>query len=257
MEPISTPNSGNDQILTIAYIATLAPPNIIGPAAPWGTVGPCAIHNATMLVKKIAGNTAAIPAINGCPCPDSQTAKPMAIAAANPLHTKTKGETVCFPFAISVVFQFIITDNNISNNKPINPKLIADRFSSNAIPAIFNIIMALKVQINNAEIVVIVRGVFVCERCGGRIIHTLKKIPLTSIPSGIIAILSINAASPPTIYIPAAAGTIVDGTVPNIPPVIPPHFSIATVTKVATIPANRAEIKTDCPRIKSQPKLYL
>ena len=105
MEPISTPNSGNDQILTIAYTATLAPPNIIGPAAPRGTVGPCAIHNATILVKKMAGNTAAIPAINGWPCPDSQTAKPIAIAAANPLQNKTKGETRCFPFAVSVALR--------------------------------------------------------------------------------------------------------------------------------------------------------
>jgi hypothetical protein len=42
-----------------------------------------------------------------------------------------------------------------------------------------------------------------------------------------------------------------------MPPVIPPHFSIATVTSVAAIPANRAEIKTDCPRIKSRPKLHM
>ena len=127
----------------------------------------------------------------------------------------------------------------------MNPKLIANRFSPNAIPTIFNIIMALKVQINNAETVVMVKGLFLCERCGGRIIQTVKKRPLTSIPSGIIAILSINAASPPARYIPAAAGTIVEGTVPNMPPVSPPHFSIATVTSVATIPAKRAEIKTD------------
>jgi hypothetical protein len=39
--------------------------------------------------------------------------------------------------------------------------------------------------------------------------------------------------------------------------VTPPHFSIATVTKVATIPANRAESKTDCPRIKSRPDFHL
>jgi hypothetical protein len=66
-EPNRTPYCGNAQILTIAYTATLTPPNIIGPAAPLGTVGPCAIHNATMLVKKIAGNTAAIPATSGWP----------------------------------------------------------------------------------------------------------------------------------------------------------------------------------------------
>jgi len=92
---------------------------------------------------------------------------------------------------------------------------------------------------------VIRRGFALCEICDGRTIHTVKKIPLTSIPRGIIAILSISAISPPIIYIPAAAGTIVEGTVPKIPPVNPPHFSIATVTSVATSPANMAEINTD------------
>ena len=117
--------------------------------------------------------------------------------------------------------------------------------TARAKPANFNKIIALSVQINNAVMVVIRSGFSLCERWGGRIIHTVKKIPLTSIPSGIIAILSIKAASPPTIYIPAAAGTIVEGIVPNIPPVKPPHFSIATVTIVATRPANKAEINTD------------
>jgi hypothetical protein len=97
----------------------------------------------------------------------------------------------------------------------------------------------------NAEIVVIRRGFDLWDRCGGRIIHTVKKIPLTSIPRGIIAMLLIRAISPPTIYIPAAAGTIVEGIVPNIPPVNPPHFSIAIVTNVATSPAKKADIKTD------------
>ena len=54
-----------DHMATLAYTATLAPPSIIGPAAPWGTVGPWANHRATMLVRKIAGNTLANPANSG------------------------------------------------------------------------------------------------------------------------------------------------------------------------------------------------
>ena len=43
-----------------------------------------------------------------------------------------------------------------------------------------------------------------------------------------------------------AAGTIVVGRVPKTPPTIPPHFSIATVTKIATNPANNADRITVC-----------
>ena len=39
-EPSKTPYAGSDHIATFANTATLAPPNIIGPAAPRGTVGP-------------------------------------------------------------------------------------------------------------------------------------------------------------------------------------------------------------------------
>ena len=41
------------------------------------------------------------------------------------------------------------------------------------------------------------------------------------------------------------AGIIVVGTVPRIPPIMPPHFSIATVTKMATKPANAAKKSVD------------
>jgi hypothetical protein len=47
------------------YTATLTPPSIIGAAAPCGTVIPWEIHNAIMLVRKIAGKALAKPAING------------------------------------------------------------------------------------------------------------------------------------------------------------------------------------------------
>ena len=42
--------------------------------------------------------------------------------------------------------------------------------------------------------------------------------------------------------IPAAAGTIVVGIVPKIPPIAPPYFSINSVTAIATKPANKAAI---------------
>ena len=47
------------------------------------------------------------------------------------------------------------------------------------------------------------------------------------------------------LYIPIAAGTIVVGTVARTPPVLPPNFSIATVTNVATTPAKKAERRID------------
>ena len=42
-----------------------------------------------------------------------------------------------------------------------------------------------------------------------------------------------------------AAGIIVVGTVAKTPPVLPPNFSIATVTNVATTPAKKAERRTE------------
>ena len=50
-----------------------------------------------------------------------------------------------------------------------------------------------------------------------------------------------RSLEPASKYIPIAAGTMVVGRVPKTPPTIPPHFSIATVTKTATNPANRAD----------------
>ncbi len=63
-------------------------------------------------------------------------------------------------------------------------------------------------------------------------------MPLISIPNGTIDILAARVASPSIKYTPAAAGTIVDGIVPRTPPTRPPNLSIATVTKIATRPAN-------------------
>ena len=64
-EPMKIPYDGIDHITIRAYTATLTPPSIIGPAAPCGTVSPCASQRATILVKKMAGNTAARPANKG------------------------------------------------------------------------------------------------------------------------------------------------------------------------------------------------
>ena len=50
-----------------------------------------------------------------------------------------------------------------------------------------------------------------------------------------------KSSSPASAYIPIVAGIIVVGSVPSIPPIMPPHFSIATVTNTATIPANIAD----------------
>jgi hypothetical protein len=54
-----------------------------------------------------------------------------------------------------------------------------------------------------------------------------------------------RSSDPPSIYIPMVAGTIVVGRVARIPPTIPPHLSMATVTKIATMPANKAARSTE------------
>jgi hypothetical protein len=56
---------------------------------------------------------------------------------------------------------------------------------------------------------------------------------------------SAKAASEPRFNrMPTAAGMIVVGNVPRNPPSTPPHFSIARVTPMATVPAKKAETMT-------------
>ena len=83
----------------------------------------------------------------------------------------------------------------------------------------------------------------------GTFIHTNKKRAFTNIPRGTTDIARSNSDPDDMLYIPIAAGTIVVGTVARTPPVLPPNFSIATVTNVATTPAKKAESRTEATNI--------
>ena len=72
-----------------------------------------------------------------------------------------------------------------------------------------------------------------------------KNRALSNMPSGTTDIDMTSASSPPAAYIPMPAGTMVEGTVPSKPPTSPPHFSMATVTAVATTPAKTADNRTE------------
>ena len=77
---------------------------------------------------------------------------------------------------------------------------------------------------------------------GGITLHNHKKKEFNNIPTGTIPIEDSNDDwVESAIQINAAAGTIVVGTVPKIPPITPPYFSIATVAKIATKPAKNAD----------------
>ena len=82
------------------------------------------------------------------------------------------------------------------------------------------------------------------------------KRALSSIQKGINDMLVAKSSEPPSIYIPMVAGTIVVGRVPRIPPTIPPHLSMATVTKIATMPANRAARSTEYTNLFEMHSLY-
>ena len=86
----------------------------------------------------------------------------------------------------------------------------------------------------------------------GRIAQVERNIALINIPAGTIARLRINESSPPSDPIPIAAGIIVVGIVPRIPPKTPPYFSISTVTVVATTPAITAASKAVCPSMMAR-----
>ena len=90
----------------------------------------------------------------------------------------------------------------------------------------------------------------------GRIAQVERNIALINIPAGTIAKLSINESSPPSAPIPIAAGIIVVGIVPSIPPKIPPYFSISTVTVVATSPAITAASIAVCPSMAARVDVY-
>ena len=81
----------------------------------------------------------------------------------------------------------------------------------------------------------------------GRIAHVERNIALISIPAGTIDRLIISESFPPSEPMPIAAGIIVVGIVPSIPPTTPPYFSISTVTVVATTPAIIAASIAVCP----------
>jgi hypothetical protein len=87
----------------------------------------------------------------------------------------------------------------------------------------------------------------------GKRIHAPRNKALSTMPKGTTDMLVTNASSPPTMYIPIAAGTMVEGAVPSNPPISPPHFSMATVTAVATNPAKRAERSIEVASIQSHP----
>jgi len=118
-DPINKPYSIIDHIAMIEYAATDAPPIIIGPAAPNGTDGPCAIHRAIILVRNIAGNTEANPAIRGIPNPDIITAIPIAVAATKPLEIRTILLTKFSPLGAGLRFQHIIAPRNPTIKNPI------------------------------------------------------------------------------------------------------------------------------------------
>ena len=154
--PWKIPNIGKDNIAIIEYRATDAPPNIIGPAAPIGTDGPCEIQSATILVRNMAGKTVARPAIKGYPRPDIQTAIPIANAAIIPLESKTYMFTLFLLEGVGPICQHIVIPRIATNSKPINPII------KGGMPAIlaklikFNIIKPQNNHINNDIKIIII-----------------------------------------------------------------------------------------------------
>ena len=76
---------------------------------------------------------------------------------------------------------------------------------------------------------------------GGTTRHIQRKMAFSNMPTGTIPIAGSNASEfGSASHMKAAAGTMVVGMVPRIPPTTPPNFSIATVTAIATKPARNA-----------------
>ena len=100
--PSHGPVNGNRAWENNAYAPTLLEPNIMGPTAPAGTAWPCDNQRDAMEVRKIAGNTATIPATTGPKTSASQTAMPIALAAITPRRIRVLKETGLCPFGVGV-----------------------------------------------------------------------------------------------------------------------------------------------------------
>ena len=144
----------------IEYNATEDPPNIIGPTAPIGTEGPWEIHNVTILVRNIAGNTDAKPAIKGYPRSEIQTAAPMANAAIKPLDISAYLLTLLLLDGVGPIFQQntiprITTANNPRRAIPYDDKpFLVTTFIK------FNANILHNNHINNEIIIIIINVVY-------------------------------------------------------------------------------------------------
>ncbi len=207
-----------------------------------------------MLVRKMAGNTLAKPASSGSPRPESHTATPMANAAIEPRATKTCFDTDFVPLGAGWGRALNATTTTKRAPKPNTARARSVIEGSNTCSTVQSIVKPSTVHNISAPEAVHNRARGEPSNQRGSTSQAPKNNALSNIPNGTTDMLEISAASPPARYMPMAAGTMVEGAVPNKPPTRPPHFSMATVTAVATIPANRAESKMDASAMLNPPK---
>ena len=178
---MTIPYSGIAYIETKAYTETLAPPSIIGAAAPLGTLEPWDSHSATMLVRKIAGKALTRPATSGRPCFASIKQKPIANAAAIPRQPNINNGTLFCPLGAAMLFRFNKTENMTKRRKPINPMIKSPN------SCIKDNSTSLREKIANAnhtakaKMVVEISFNFSCFTCWGKYIQTDKNIPFINI----------------------------------------------------------------------------
>ena len=108
--PGPAPNSGINQAAKSEKVETEPDPSIIGPTAPLGTAAPCESHSPAMVVMKMAGNTAAMPATREpTPCSGAMRAMstlvPIAAAVSSPLAKITGTLTLRLPLGAGLGVQ--------------------------------------------------------------------------------------------------------------------------------------------------------
>ena len=178
----------------------------------------------------------------------------MASAATAPLATSTEVDTLFAPFGAGWGRRLNMMTVMKRNAKPSNATPRSSRAGDSKLSTVRIIPSPSVDHIARAPSEVNNNGRAVVENHFGSTSHAPRNNALRSIPSGTTDMLAAKPSSPPATYIPTAAGTMVDGTDPNRPPTKPPHFSMATVTPVATMPANSAERRMETTANLSPPR---
>ncbi|MFM9144320.1 MAG: hypothetical protein ACKORL_02860 [Phycisphaerales bacterium] len=230
-------------------------PSIIGPTAPVGTCAPCESHVATMMVVKIAGNTAAMLLAIGSPERESATATPIARPAATPRAASTSGPTRRRPAGAGCGTRLAA----MASESPAAAAAAPIHSAVSTVGATHSCATDTRnAAANHAPSAITTVHARRCRRVrmptrAGTTRQSRRYPAFSTMPTGTNAIeRRKRSGSAPPSHRPIAAGTMVVGMLERMPPVRPPRRSTASVARMATPDAASAGHRTSIGAITGQ-----